>query len=168
MIHLLRHTMFSFPLFHLCIFHTYLYQHSLKMKCLTAWLNTNTIIKSLLHIKKKYLIHTLNSSILVFLFSSNTVCVTQTEVTLLTPESNTTESITICQKQTGDLPVLWAVIGYVAVGLTKIILCLSSIWVNKLLICIHCSDLFQVMKQNSQVSMFILIKTHNLRGWNMG
>lgn len=80
--------------------------------------------------EKKYLIHTLNSSILVFLFCSNAVCVTQTEVTSMTTVFNMTESITICQKkQAEDLPVLWAIIGYAAVGLTKIILCLSIIWV---------------------------------------
>ncbi|XP_033181938.1 uncharacterized protein LOC117152872 [Anabas testudineus] len=55
-------------------------------------------------------------------------CVTQAETTSVITVFNTTESTLLCQNQAEDLPVLWGIIGYVAVGLTKILICLMSIW----------------------------------------
>ncbi len=47
------------------------------------------------------------------------------------------QSTTICNKQVEELPVMWSIIGYVAVGLTKIILSIISIGVNKLDLSAH-------------------------------
>lgn len=61
------------------------------------------------------------------------VCVTQavlkTTTTATTPEFNTTQPDLRCHNQVEDLPVMWSVVGYVAVGLAKIILSLISIQV---------------------------------------
>lgn len=57
------------------------------------------------------------------------VCVTEANLTTPTNVLNTTQPDLLCQKQVEDLPVMWTVIGYVAVGLSKIILSLISIWV---------------------------------------
>ncbi|XP_036958622.1 uncharacterized protein LOC119022143 isoform X2 [Acanthopagrus latus] len=54
-------------------------------------------------------------------------CVTMAEPTTVTKV--TTPSNSLCNKQAQDLPVMWSVGGYVAVGITKIILSLISIWV---------------------------------------
>lgn len=61
------------------------------------------------------------------------MCVTQPDLTTTTTNVlNTSHSDQLCHKKVEDLPVMWSIIGYVAVGLTKIILSLISIWVNKL------------------------------------
>ncbi|XP_070767287.1 uncharacterized protein [Enoplosus armatus] len=57
------------------------------------------------------------------------VCVTQAELTTMTNVLNTSHSSLLCPKQAEDLPIMWSIIGYVAVGVTKIFLCLISIWV---------------------------------------
>lgn len=66
------------------------------------------------------------------LFCVNIECVTQAELTTMTNVLNTTHSNLLCPKQVEDLPVMWSIIGYVAVALAKIILSLIIIWVNKL------------------------------------
>ncbi|XP_038579721.1 uncharacterized protein LOC119906229 [Micropterus salmoides] len=60
-------------------------------------------------------------------------CTTQAELTTMTNVLNTTHSDLPCHKQVEDLPFMWSIIGYVAVGLTKIILSLISIWVIRAL-----------------------------------
>uniref|UniRef100_A0A671UAG2 Si:dkey-109a10.2 n=1 Tax=Sparus aurata TaxID=8175 RepID=A0A671UAG2_SPAAU len=54
-------------------------------------------------------------------------CVTLAEPTTVT--NATTPSNSLCNKQAQDLPVIWSIGGYVAVGVTKIILSLISILV---------------------------------------
>nr|XP_046253909.1 uncharacterized protein LOC124063869 isoform X2 [Scatophagus argus] len=56
-------------------------------------------------------------------------CATQTHLTTTTNPVNTTHSNLHCDKQVENLPVLWSIMGYAAVGLIKIILSLFSIWV---------------------------------------
>ncbi|XP_037627441.1 uncharacterized protein LOC119489278 [Sebastes umbrosus] len=58
-------------------------------------------------------------------------CVTQADLTTITttPEFNLTQPNLPCHNQVEDLPVMWSGIGFVAVGLTKIILSLISIQV---------------------------------------
>uniref|UniRef100_A0A3Q3KWY2 Si:dkey-109a10.2 n=1 Tax=Mastacembelus armatus TaxID=205130 RepID=A0A3Q3KWY2_9TELE len=60
------------------------------------------------------------------------VCATQDHLTTMTSVFNMTESTLPCHKQVDDLPVKWSILGFVAVGLTKIILCLISIWVIRI------------------------------------
>ncbi|XP_078111781.1 uncharacterized protein LOC144521224 isoform X2 [Sander vitreus] len=56
-------------------------------------------------------------------------CVTQADLTTMTTVLNTTQSEAVCHKLVEDLPVMWSIIGYVAVGVGKIVLSLISIWV---------------------------------------
>uniref|UniRef100_A0A8C3AKS6 Si:dkey-109a10.2 n=1 Tax=Cyclopterus lumpus TaxID=8103 RepID=A0A8C3AKS6_CYCLU len=56
-------------------------------------------------------------------------CGKKTEMTTMTPVLNTTEPDLRCHKQE-DMPVMWSVMGYMAVGLAKIVSSLISIWVN--------------------------------------
>ncbi|KAM6929450.1 uncharacterized protein PEZ65_008704 isoform 1-T2 [Lycodopsis pacificus] len=57
-------------------------------------------------------------------------CVTQTDTIMTTGTVlNTTQPGLPCPKQEEDMPVIWSIIGYTAVGLTKIVLSLISIWV---------------------------------------
>ncbi|KAM7411376.1 hypothetical protein PAMA_021394 [Pampus argenteus] len=63
-------------------------------------------------------------------------CVTQADLTTMTNALNTTQdSERLCHEHILDLPVMWTIIGYVAVGLAKIILSLFCVWVNKF--CLH-------------------------------
>ncbi|XP_044068552.1 uncharacterized protein LOC122883638 [Siniperca chuatsi] len=57
------------------------------------------------------------------------VCTTQADLTTMTSVLNTTHSDLLCHNQVEDLPVMWSIVGYVALGLAKIILSLISIWV---------------------------------------
>lgn len=64
---------------------------------------------------------------------------TQAALTTMTNVLDTTpsellqqESTTTCNKQVEELPVTWSILGYAAVALAKIILSVTSIWVNKL------------------------------------
>ncbi|KAG7519926.1 CD83 antigen precursor [Solea senegalensis] len=59
-------------------------------------------------------------------------CVTKTVVTPVTTVLNINQSTEPCPVQVQDLPLMWTIIGFVAVGLLKIVLSLISIWVNKL------------------------------------
>lgn len=59
------------------------------------------------------------------------VCVTQPDRTTMTTVLNATQSDLLCHNQVEDLPVMWSIIGCVAVGLAKIVLSLISIWVIK-------------------------------------
>uniref|UniRef100_A0A3Q3WSF7 Ig-like domain-containing protein n=1 Tax=Mola mola TaxID=94237 RepID=A0A3Q3WSF7_MOLML len=54
------------------------------------------------------------------------VCVTKADLMTITNTLNTTQSFLYHAE---DLPVMWSIIGCVAVGLTKIIISLISIWV---------------------------------------
>ncbi|KAM9350799.1 uncharacterized protein ABDE67_008097 [Symphorus nematophorus] len=57
--------------------------------------------------------------------------VTKAELTTVPSVLNVTQPSRLCQKQFKDLPVMWSIIGYVLVGLAKIILSLISIWVMR-------------------------------------
>ncbi|XP_076598283.1 uncharacterized protein LOC143327684 [Chaetodon auriga] len=61
------------------------------------------------------------------------VCVTQADPTTVTNVMimmmNTTHNHPLYHKNVEDLPVMWSIIGYVAVALTKVFLSLISIWV---------------------------------------
>lgn len=57
-------------------------------------------------------------------------CMTQPNLTTRTNALNTTQEPDLpCPQNDKDLPVMWCIFGYVAVGITKIILSLISIWV---------------------------------------
>ncbi|KAF1390114.1 hypothetical protein PFLUV_G00054750 [Perca fluviatilis] len=56
-------------------------------------------------------------------------CATQADLTTMTTVLNTTQSAAVCHRQVEDMPVMWSIIVYVAVGLSKIVLALISIWV---------------------------------------
>ncbi|KAK9515068.1 hypothetical protein VZT92_025739 [Zoarces viviparus] len=55
-------------------------------------------------------------------------CVTPTDTTMTTV-LNTTQPVLSCANQEEDMPVMWSIVGYTVVGLTKIVLSLISIWV---------------------------------------
>ncbi|XP_050927332.1 uncharacterized protein LOC127142582 [Lates calcarifer] len=59
-------------------------------------------------------------------------CVTRAELTTATAVLNSTLSTLPCQQQAEDLPVVWSVVGYVAIGLVKIFLCVISILVIRI------------------------------------
>ncbi|XP_035511967.1 uncharacterized protein LOC118323980 [Morone saxatilis] len=61
------------------------------------------------------------------------VCATQADLTTVTNVLNTTHYDSLCHKPAVDLPVMWTITGYVAVGLAKIILSIISIWVIRAL-----------------------------------
>ncbi|XP_031700595.1 uncharacterized protein LOC116382056 isoform X2 [Anarrhichthys ocellatus] len=78
-------------------------------------------------------------------------CVTQTDTitTIMTTVLNATQPVLPCPKQEEDIPAMWSIVGYTAVGLTKIVLSLISIWVNILYLSSRiCLDFLQVMKQS--------------------
>ncbi|XP_068589212.1 uncharacterized protein [Cebidichthys violaceus] len=57
-------------------------------------------------------------------------CVTRTDtMSTMTTVLNTTQPVQLFPKQEEDMPVMWSIGGYMAVGFTKIILSLISIWV---------------------------------------
>ncbi|XP_034733571.1 uncharacterized protein LOC117948165 [Etheostoma cragini] len=56
-------------------------------------------------------------------------CATQADLTTMTAVWNTTQSEAACHKEALDLPVMWSIIGYLAVGLGKIVISLICIWV---------------------------------------
>uniref|UniRef100_A0A665T9Q8 Ig-like domain-containing protein n=1 Tax=Echeneis naucrates TaxID=173247 RepID=A0A665T9Q8_ECHNA len=53
----------------------------------------------------------------------------QTETTTVSIQSNTNKTVFVCQSESEDLPVMWSVGGYMAVGLVKVFLCVIIIWV---------------------------------------
>ncbi|KAK2851786.1 hypothetical protein Q5P01_008062 [Channa striata] len=53
-------------------------------------------------------------------------CMSEPELTTITTKFNTT--MERCQERVEDLPVMWSIIGYLTLGICKIILCLLSIW----------------------------------------
>ncbi|XP_070825439.1 uncharacterized protein [Chaetodon trifascialis] len=58
------------------------------------------------------------------------VCVTQADPTSVTDVMmNTTHNGPLYHKNVEDLPVMWSIMGYVAVALAKVLLSLISVWV---------------------------------------
>ncbi|XP_051281641.1 uncharacterized protein LOC127377614 [Dicentrarchus labrax] len=57
------------------------------------------------------------------------VCASQADLTTVTNVLNTTHHVSLCHNEAEDLPVMWSITGYVAVGLAKILLSLISILV---------------------------------------
>lgn len=101
------------------------------------------------------------------LFCSNTECVTRAELTTATAVLNSTLSTLPCQQQAEDLPVVWSVVGYMAIGLVKIFLCVISILVNKLYLFMHYMHLWEVVKQTclSEFICRIQVKTNKYSSW---
>lgn len=49
--------------------------------------------------------------------------------TSMTQDWNTTSTNQTCRKEAEDLPIMWSIVGFAAVGFTKIVLSVISIWV---------------------------------------
>lgn len=129
---------FSIPLWHLCFFLTQhilpFFQNKRPAKCYVndkchLWMTKIKFNRSWSNNR-----FWINWSFLLFLplfFCLNTECVTEADLTTKANVLNATQPNRI-YVQPEDLPLMWAIIGYVAVAIGKMVLSLISIWVNKL------------------------------------